>query len=808
MKLKSCIFICCLVTAFTVNADTAEYRIPFLDSEASIRIDRWGVPHINAGSEQEAYFVQGFNIARTRLWQVDLWRRRGLGLLSEVFGPAFIEKDRASRLFLYRGSMKKEWRKYGKYTQSAAGAFVAGINQYIDLIENGDVALPIEFSLLDYKPAKWKPEDLARIRVHGLSRNVNSEVTRALVTRDFGLDLDNLRVKLSPAHQTSIPDGADYSGLPNDVLKIYQLATASVSFYSFTMLAQNTKDNSQADFKAALVDELLNPVISDAQRSSGSNNWAISPSRTTTNRAILASDPHRINSLPSGRYIVHLQAPGLNVIGAGEPFIPGVSIGHNDHIAFGFTIFSADQEDLYQYQTKAADNNWYRYRGHWRKVKKVQEVIPVKDADDVTVTLKYTKHGPVIYEDSDTDTMYGVRAAWLKPGMAPYLASLRYQKSNSWRQYKKALRRFGNPSENHVYADIHGNIGWQAAGKIPFRYDWDGLLPVPGDGRYEWLGYIPMRLLPSEYNPSRGWVATANEMNLPENYPFSIGYEWADPYRYQRISEVLSSSENHSIESTLQLQTDYLSIPARELMAVLNPDDFSSQLVIGRLVALKAWDKKLTPESIDAAFFEIWWSRFLRPVVALELAPEQALPYLAGLSSFADQQLILSLIKSSMLDQGIIAKARMVELITQTIAAAEYHLFENQLAQRPWGELHSAKFSHPLSRVLPPDLAELLNVGPPMRRGGSIDTVNSNWYATNLTGNFETVAGTSWRMVIDVGNWDASMVVSTPGQSGDPRSPFYRNLFPVWANDGSFPLLYSEEGIAANTVKTIILLPE
>jgi penicillin amidase len=543
-------------------------------------------------------------------------------------------------------------------------------------------------------------------------------------------------------------------------------------------------------------------------KSLGSNNWAISPQKTSTGRAILASDPHRVNTLPSGRYITHLQAPGLNVIGAGEPFIPGVSIGHNENIAFGFTIFSADQEDLYQYNTSAGDMDQYQYAGGLKKVETIVEMIPVKGEQPVEVELKYTRHGPIIYTDNINSTLYAVQASWLQSGMAPYLASLGYQKAKNWSQYKSALRRFANPTENHVYADIKGNIGLKSAGRVPFRSNWDGLLPVPGNGDYEWWGNIPTLLLPGTYNPNKGWVASANQMNLPENYLFHVGYEWAAPYRYQRIAEVLSASDSHSVQSSKALQLDYLSIPARELLDLLSPDLFSDLKVITYITQLKQWDKKLTPDSVDAAFFERWWARFLRPGVSLQLVSETAFPYIANLSSFGDQEVILSIIKNALNEKGLICKAAMVQIISESILATDNFLEKYHLKGLSWGLLHSASYTHPISPLMPESIKSQLDIGPAMFRGGSMDTVNSNWHAVNLTGNFETIAGSTWRMVVDVGNWDATLVANAPGQSGDPANEFYQNLFPVWANDQSFPLVFSDQAVSENTVETITLSPK
>ena len=243
----------------------------------------------------------------------------------------------------------------------------------------------------------------------------------------------------------------------------------------------------------------------------GSNNWVVAPERTTTGRPILADDPHRGHAVPSLRYIAHLAAPGINVIGAGEPALPGISIGHNERIAFGLTIFPIDQEDLYVYHKR---DDGYAYGGDIEPFLLVDEIIAVSGADDEAVTLKFTRHGPVIAE---TDShVFAVRAAWLEPGMSPYFGCVEYMLAQYLREFIGALNRLVAPSENQVYADIDGNIGYKPAGRFPVRLNWDGLLPVPGNGAYEWDGYFDMDVLPEEYNPERGFTGTANSMNLPE----------------------------------------------------------------------------------------------------------------------------------------------------------------------------------------------------------------------------------------------------------------------------------------------------
>jgi len=326
-----------------VASATESLALPGLSAPGEILIDRWGVPHIYAQTHYDAFFLQGFNAARDRLWQIDLWRRRGLGQLAEVFGPEFVAQDAAARQFLYRGSLFREWLAYGSDAQAIAEAFVAGINAFVALTERDPSRLPPEFKALDYRPARWAAEDVVRIRSHGLWRNVISEVARARSACRGGLADDQLRSPLEPPHAPAVPEGLDPCSVPEGVLDSYLLATSAVKF-------------KRSGGQLALAQEPLEARVRDL-RSAGSNNWVVAPERSETGRPILADDPHRSHALPSLRYIAHLNAPDLNVIGAGEPALPGISIGHNERIAFGLTIFAMDQEDLLFY-----DREGGRYR--------------------------------------------------------------------------------------------------------------------------------------------------------------------------------------------------------------------------------------------------------------------------------------------------------------------------------------------------------------------------------------------------------------------------------------------------------------
>jgi penicillin amidase len=493
------------------------------------------------------------------------------------------------------------------------------------------------------------------------------------------------------------------------------------------------------------------------------------------------------------------------VIGAGEPALPGISIGHNEAVAFGLTIFAIDQEDLYVYETNPQNPSEYKYKGRWEPMEIKTETIAVQDQEPVTTQLMFTRHGPVIYEDPKKHVAFAVRAAWLEPGMAPYLGSVDYMQAKNWDEFLAAMNRWGAPSENQVYADTSGNIGWKPGGLTPIRPNWDGLLPVPGDGRYEWAGFRDMDQLPVEHNPDRGWVASANQMNLPDDYPYQdykLGFEWSAPYRYQRIAEVLKMSSNISLNDMLKLQTDHVSLPARRIIAQLEGLKSSDPKIAKGLELLKGWDGNESVNSSPAALFEVWFRQYLGKALMAKLVTPEALKAVGS----GDSRVVLDMIENPGKYLGENGVAVRNEAMLASLGEAMdkvTQLLGPDTAKWAWGKLHHAAMEHPLSDVVDESTRKKLNVGP-MPRGGSNDTVGNTSYRDS---DFRQTAGSSWRMVLDVGNWDNSLAMNTPGQSGDPSSPHYKDLFPMWAQDEAFPLLYSRNKIEQAAEKRIELVP-
>ncbi|WP_394762610.1 penicillin acylase family protein [Phenylobacterium sp.] len=764
------------------------WSVAGLAAPAQMVVDHWGVAHIYAASSRDAFFLQGYNAGRDRLWQIDLWRKRGLGRLSASFGPAYVAQDRAARLFLYRGDMAAEWAAYGAGAHEAVEAFTAGVNAYVAEVNAGQRPLPVEFKLSHSAPEAWGPEDVLRVRSHALVSNVASEVARAQVVCAGGLAADRLRRKLEPAHSTVIPAGLDPCVVPADVLKDYLLGTGAVDFQPMTAGGKRTEAAPQVQLATALA----------AAQNEGSNNWVIAGSRTATGRPILANDPHRPVGVPSLRYMVHLNAPDLDIIGAGEPALPGVSFGHNGQIAWGLTIFYIDQEDLYVYDAKGDS---YRYKTGYEPMTVIHETIAVKGEAPRDVVLKFTRHGPVLAETPDAGHgahAFALRTVWNLPGASGYFGSSRMWRARSWADFKAGQEHWGTPPLNLVFADTTGDIGWSAAGLTPNRPNWDGLLPAPGDGRYEWAGLMPESQLPALHNPPKGFVATANQMNLPADYPAkpSISYEWADRSRITRIEEVLSALPKATLADSMALQTDSHDALSRRTIALLAHLSSPDPSLARALELLKAWDNDETTGSAAAAIYQVWTSSHLGHTVVGAVTPEAART-LVG-SGALDAVV-------SYLEAPEAAPARDA-LLLGSLGAAVADLkgkLGPDMAGWTWGALHHADFKPAAAVLANPQLAAQMGTGA-LEIPGSAQSPRA---ATYRPLDFTQTAGASVRLVMDVGAWDNSVAINTPGQSGDPFSTHYRDLFPLWATGAYIPLDFSRAAVNRDAELVVNLTP-
>jgi penicillin amidase len=559
----SCISVYLLFVSIVLNAQVnqidpiqkSSLNLKGLLSKVEVLRDQWGINHIYAQNEHDLFFAQGYCAVKDRLFQFEIWRRQATGTTAEILGIGELKRDIGTRLFQYRGDLKKDLNIYHPRGEAIINAYVEGVNAYIKEVNQAPNTLPIEFKLLNITPKAWTPE-IVISRHQGLLGNITQELNLGRAIAKVGEKKVKEIVWFHPKEPNLKMDSSiNPVLLDQDILGLYNAYRKDLIF----------KNNGVESQEGDLVMEYSNTPEKDlflqSQEIEGSNNWIVAGSKTTSGYPMLANDPHRKIALPSLRYMVHLVAPGWNVIGAGEPVIPGVSIGHNEFGAWGLTIFETDGEDLYVYDLNKTNLNQYWHKGKWVDMRSLQDSIKVKNSPTVMVELKYSLHGPITWIDSVHYKAYAVKAAWMEPGGAPYLASLRIDQATDWESFREACSFSHLPGENMIWADKKGNIGWQAVGIVPIRKNFSGYVPIPGDGRYEWEGYLPIKDRPSSLNPKAGFFATANQNVTPENYTRwdAIGYTWSDSYRGDRINSVLSTNNKIDLAKMAALQTDYFS---------------------------------------------------------------------------------------------------------------------------------------------------------------------------------------------------------------------------------------------------------
>lgn len=745
-------------------------RISGLEHRVDVLRDGWGVAHIYAQNQHDLFFAQGVVASQDRLFQMELWKRAGQGRLAEVLGPSALQRDITARALRYRGEMQEEYESYSPDARAILTAFTDGINAYIATLNIADgLGLPVEFQLAGFSPEPWHPQDcLNRMAAFSMTGNAFSELQHAQALTKLGPDKAAQLFGFDPAVALDPATGLDLTGLSPDLLKNLVGSDRRIEFPAHSL--------------------------------EGSNNWTVSGALTASGKPLLANDPHRVIGLPSLRYMVHLVAPGWNVIGAGEPGLPGVALGHNEHIAWGFTIFGLDQQDLYVEELNPANPLEYKTESGWKTMEARPEVFFVKGAATVKVALKFTSHGPVLWEDGKR--ALALRWVGTEPGTAGYLASLAIDRAQNWDQFEVAVARWKVPSENLVYADDAGNIGEHSAGLAPIR-SWTGLLPVPGDGKYDWTGFIPSSELPHFFNPNEGFVATANHRMVPDHYRYNVGFEWAPPYRITRIRSVIEKAKRDrhalSVPDMEALQTDVLSLPALDFQTFLRSISFTDSLKDDPLLkSLLNWDGRLIRESADAALYEVWQKQICLAIGELfshgngdrydDLTPDSVLRILTA----ADKNIFGDDPKS--------ARDQMLKATWRSAHAELEKLLGPDASQWSWGRFHTVHFRHAVD--LQPDAKGLVDLGP-LGRPGDEYTVN----ATGVGESWEQASGASYREILDTSDWDKSVGVNAPGQSGQPGSRHYSDLMALWDAGRYFPLLYTKKAVEAQTTDRLTLEP-
>ncbi|MBI4485261.1 MAG: penicillin acylase family protein [Acidobacteria bacterium] len=776
-------------------------RVSGLNQPVEVLRDGWGINHIYAKTEHDLFFTQGYNAAKDRLFQFEVWRRQATGTVAEILGRRELKRDIGTRLHQFRGDLKAELNWYHPRGESIITAFVEGVNAAVEEARRRPDDLPLDFKVLGIKPEKWTTADIIS-RHNGLLANIGQEVNMAQAVRLMGVDKVKELSDFYGDPRLDVDPSIDLSLINGNILELYNAFRQPIVF---------TPDQIAAEYRdpaarpVAQLDAAPGPSavdLSARQEDVGSNNWTVSGKITQSGYPLLMNDPHRAQASPSLRYWTHLVGPGWNVIGGGEPMLPGVSIGHNEYGAWGLTVFGTDSEDLYVYETNPANANQYKYRGTWEDMRIIKDSIAVKGEAPVAVELKYTRHGPVLYEDQAHHKAYALRAAWMEIGAAPYLASLRMDQAKSWEEFREACAYSRIPSENMVWADVHGTIGYQAVAITPIRRNFSGLVPVPGDGRFEWDGYLPIKALPHIENPEKGYVATANHYLFPIGYPYPDAqhYTGSDPYRASRISEVLGSGQLHTVADMMRLQNDTLSLPARSIVPLLRDLPIADAAVAKAQATLLDWNHRLEKDSVAAGIYEMFQRRLLANMRDL-LVPREAREAFGNVG----MKKTIAWLNAPDGQFGPDPVAGRNKLLVSSLEQAVAELTKKlgpDMSRWQYGQekYHYALIRHMLSPVVKADVRAKLDVGP-MPRGGDSYTVENTGGGDNQT------SGGSLKIVADTGNWDNSVALNNPGQAGDPSSPHYRDLFELWSRGKYFPIFYSRAKIESVAEKRVIMQP-
>lgn len=712
--------------------------LPGIRERVEVVRDKFGVPHIYARNTDDLFFAQGFVQAQDRLWQMEMYRRMYEGTLSEILGPTYVTHDKLSRLLKFRGPFDdKEWKSYHPEGRRIFDAFAAGVNAFI---ASAGEKLPVEFRLTGIKPQKWSAEvALLRTQTALPTADAIAELRLAQSVARLGADSANKVANPSPFRPLVVPPRVDLTLINQDVI-------AALSGLRSTVLRPPLLPQ-----YSALRDALPSANFGVQENSPGSNNWVVSGSRTASGNVIVANDPHRNVANPSIRYIVHLNAPGWNVIGATEPVLPGVMIGHTERIGWGLTIVGTDQADVYVEDLNPAKHSETRFRGAWEAMRTAVDTIRVKDAAPVLVTQRFTRHGPVFYIDTVHHKAYVMRTTAHLPGSAGYLSALRYTSIQDCRGFLDAQQYYLAPTENMICGDTGGNIAWQASAASPNRPNWHGRLPVSGTGDYEWNGLRTD--LPREFNPARGWIATANHDIHPEGYDPPLFFKaGAQRDRVDRISAVLSEPKKFTVQDMAELQHDAYSAQGTRDVALFKGWTSQDARIESGRAALASWNGQSKRESMAAALYRFVSRAMGRDARSTTLATAQ---------------------KQALLERAI---ATGLDSLTATQGADP--------SQWRWGRINRSELPHALVRAF--------DIPPVERHGGA---------------GFVAAVGATYREIIDMGDLDNAMATNVPGQSGQPGSPFYKNLVDSFGRGEYFPLAFSKAAVDKVAEHRLVLVP-
>lgn len=753
---------------------TLSIALPSLRDKVTIRRDERGIPFIDAASETDLYFAQGYATASDRLWQMDFLRRTARGQLAEVFGPGAVDVDKLHRTYGFTLVAEKLLARASAKTREVLESYARGVNAFIKQCDAK--LLPLEFQVLKYQPREWTSIDsivLGKLFAQQLSFTIDADILRALLS-----DLPRERFE-SLLPQSSPLDLLEERYRPYEQEKFGAEERAILTGILTTMRRSRAASSSDGEV--------------------GSNSWVVGGDKSVSGKPLLASDPHLPPTSPSIWHIVHLSAPEVRVAGVAVPGVPGVMIGHNEWIAWGVTNLCPDVQDLYFEQFDCGDTDLYKTPAGWRAADVRNEEIVVRSPakpETVNFEVKVTRHGPVIFETGSL----GLSLRWtaLDADVIDLDTFLTINRARNWDEFTTALKSYGGPPQTFTYADTAGHIGYYCAGRIPVRRSGDGSLPYDGrtdDG--EWLGFIPFEDLPHAFDPPSRQVVSANQRIVNDAYPYHLTHNWRVPYRARRIHDLLLTKAKFDPRDFLDIQGDTYSFPdavfAAQLVKLGQPFKDTSTEWHDLVKLLDGWEGYSSAESTVLPLVAEMRKAFRNLILDAAIGTERTQLYeWRNEGTFVDK-LIIERPKDWLPPEFVSYDALLLACYREAINALTKQLGSDR-EQWTWGKLAQVRFPHPLERFGP--VGQRFGTRTlPQNADGSMPTVNAG-------------ARVSLRFIADLSDWDATRLCLPLGESGDPTSPHRDDQLDEWYNVTPSILPFSDAAIANATCNVQILEPE
>ncbi|MBV6624625.1 MAG: penicillin acylase family protein [Rivularia sp. (in: Bacteria)] len=819
------------LTAYTLRKsfpqESGIITIPGLENQVKVIRDEWGIPQIYANSSHDLFLAQGYVHAQDRFWQMDFWRHIGAGRLSEMFGESQLDKDKFLRTMGWEKLALQELEILDVSTKANLQAYAEGVNAY--LANHQGSALSLEYAVLkllnrEYRPELWQPIHSilwGKVMAYDLSTNLGDEIERTILLKSFPKQQVD---ELFPLYPDDFPV----------ILPQFKLAKkADKTKEDISLNVSTLKDITPSLKSIASNITGIEEILGTTGKNVGSNSWAISGKRTATGKPIIADDPHLAVQMPSIWYETGLHCNSYknsinnncpyNVTGFTFAGVPGVIVGHNNRIAWGVTNVMSDTMDLYVEKINPENPNQYELNGKWVDMQLVEEEIQVASEEPVNQTVRYTKHGPILSDvlpklqkfdrssSVQTPKNYAVSLRWtaLKPSKL-ITAIQEINRAQNWQEFRTAASKFDIAAQNLVYADVDGNIGYQMPGKTPIREKGDGRYPVPGwNNQYEWQGYIDFEELPHSLNPTKGYIVTANNAVVDDNYPYVITKDWVHGYRAKRIEEMIKGTNQPLTLTDVELiQGDTLDLNARYLVPIFESINFNDSRIENARQLLLNWDFQLNIESPASAIFQTFWKKLLTLTFHDEL-PEDYYPdgsdrWYAVIRNLVTQP------DNLWWDNRNTSEVENRDEIFKLALTNAVNELESTLAKNPqkwtWGKLHKINFRNPtLGKSGVAAIEKLFNRGT-YPTSGNGETVNANRWKANQS-SFEVTHIPSMRMIVDLAKFDSSQTIHSTGQSGHAFNRHYTDMIEPWRNIKYHSMLWGDEKIDENAESTLFLMP-